>query len=1293
MNQKMFKKLILASAIQACLLGAAYAAPLTNLDIVSLSVEDNQVSMQTEDAVPVRVSFISDSTFRIQAGNFQDEKVDALEDQCDLLNCNDPDFDIDELPSIVINEDQGDVPFTSENQGDYHLLATDEIALRIYHSPLTFALYKADNSTLIWQELSPLDIGATVTSFDQTELRMQDGDYKTVQILSSHENEHFYGGGQQNGEFEFNGKILKASYSGGWEEFDRPSPSPLYFSDSGYGVLRNTWRNGGHDFRAIDNVTASYNENRFDAYYFTADDIPGLVDQYTKLTGRPHLMARWAYYLGDADCYENKNGVYPPGWPTEPGVTSDVIDQVGVPYKDHNMPVGWILPNDGYGCGYSELPEVVNELDDLGIKTGLWTERDLTEIETEVSAGVQVYKLDVAWTGPGKLYSLDANNKAHEGLTDFSETRGMVWTVMGWAGTQRYSVTWTGDQATNWDYIRWHIPTYIGSGLSGQAYPSSDVNGIFGSGSEIYTRDVQFKAFSPVLIAMSGWDSGERKHPWWFEGGQQGLNYRDINRQYLMLKSALMPYTYNFAYEAERTGAPIVRAMMWDHPDIPVLQDETYKYQYMYGDQLLVAPVFESMLDNRGWRPDIYIPEGQWIDYWDGIRTDSPEGGALLEQYPVTLNKIPVLVKAGAIIPMYEASRSDDLQDKNHLMLDLYPSGESEFILYEDDGESRAYQEDNAYAETLITMSAPEINAGNISVSVEPTVIHNTYEDQIEQRNYTLMVHSLIAPDAVDVNDSSLTEYENKSDFESANTGWFYDETDRLGIIWVKTDSQSVSSELDVNIAIPNQPLPETPNYPIPSYSTDFDKNNIEYVVTPDSDPNYPFSNAWDGADNTIWRSAASTRKQAPTSFVIGLGDNFITSGFYYHPDQTDIQGMITEYKVYLSNTNGDWGAPVASGEWLADTESKLVNFAGQNASYLKVEILSSHGEYASASQFDVVATKEPQEMKTIYLELEEGEVEGNAEQDVAVTGSAMSMNGLAFDKGLGVDAPSNITYRTDGTWTNFQADVGIDDSCKDDGIDNSVMASVYLDNVKAWEYDISGPTVVKPNIDLFGKRIVELKVENNDGNLDGNCINWANARFDGPENATFNDFDKSAITFLVEPAAQPGQEIQNAWSGDPNQIYHSPWSPVDDTEKAPQTFVIDLGGEFEVETFTYQARAGAGNGTIGDYKLSLSNDSEIWSEVAAGSFEVHDQVQRVDIDPFEAKYLKFEALTGSGDFVSAAEFDVFAKFAGDEDEPVDPEPPVDPSEPEKSGGSTGILFAFALAAVALSRRLKISRR
>ncbi|EEY38287.1 TIM-barrel domain-containing protein [Vibrio mimicus] len=794
------------------------AAPLGVLNIDSLKVKDQRIEMKTNDGQHVVIDFINPAVFRIQASNndkFPSAKGEAIQDQCENFNCQSEDFNPDELPDIVINSNQGEVEFTVNNQGEYHLVQTDKLSLRINHAkikdkplPLTFDLYKADNSTLLWKELKPIYLGDSVDSYDRDELQFKNGNLKTTQTFSSEESEHYYGGGQQNGEFEFNNKTMEISYNG-WKEFGRPNPAPFYMSDKGYGVLRHTWRNGAYDFRDTDRVTSSFNENRFDAYYFVGDTLGNIINEYTNLTGRPHLLARWAYYLGDADCYENKNGSYPEGWPTEPGSTIDVVKQVIVPYKEYDMPLGWVLPNDGYSCGYSDLKNTADQLNALGIKTGLWTQKKLDQIKQEVIDGIRVYKLDVAWTGYGKLYSLSANKDAHTGLTENSDTRGMIWTVMGWAGTQRYSVAWTGDQYTNWDYIRWHIPTFIGSGLSGQAYASSDVNGIWGHGAETYTRDLQFKAFTPVLIAMSGWDNKERKHAWWHD------SYRDINRKFLMLKSQLMPYMYKYAYDADRTGAPLVRAMTYEFPNDPRLKGEEFKYQYMYGQSLLVAPVYDAMETNGGWRKNIYLPQGEWIDFWDGTRTSAIEGGMLLEEYPITMDKIPVLVKAGAIIPMYLGARSDALQAKDHLIVQLYPHGDSSFTLYEDDGETRAYKEQEAYAETEITANAPESGvAGDITLTVNPANVHNDYEGQISERSYDFQILSLLKPLSIEFDSGPLDEVSSMEDLTASQEGWYYDASDRYGTLHIKIGKQSVYQPLSLFVDIDeNAPMPKTPPY------------------------------------------------------------------------------------------------------------------------------------------------------------------------------------------------------------------------------------------------------------------------------------------------------------------------------------------------------------------------------------------------------------------------------------------------------------------------------------------------
>jgi hypothetical protein len=155
-----------------------------------------------------------------------------------------------------------------------------------------------------------------------------------------------------------------------------------------------------------------------------------VLARYTEWTGRARMLPRWALEYGDADCYNDgdnvkKPGTVPKGWSDGPtGKTPDVIETVARKYREHDMPGGWILPNDGYGCGYTALPETVQGLAKYGFRTGLWTENGVEKMAWEVgTAGTRVQKLDVAWTGKGYQFSLDANKSAYDGILNNSDGR------------------------------------------------------------------------------------------------------------------------------------------------------------------------------------------------------------------------------------------------------------------------------------------------------------------------------------------------------------------------------------------------------------------------------------------------------------------------------------------------------------------------------------------------------------------------------------------------------------------------------------------------------------------------------------------------------------------------------------------------------------------------------------------------------------------------------------------------------------------------------------------------------
>ncbi|MFZ1800264.1 MAG: hypothetical protein WAU24_10420, partial [Chitinophagaceae bacterium] len=227
----------------------------------------------------------------------------------------------------IVTYEPGNPPEVSVSENDlYYSMKTPKCVLRIYKNPVRFALYDLSNQHKIFEENSPLTFGD-----------------ETVQTMLRDPSEYFYGGGMQNGYFSHRGKTILIEKGGGWDDGGRSNPAPFYMSTNGYGVFRNTFDAGKYAF--TDTLKFEHAENRFDAYYFYGPSLKEILNDYTLITGRPFLMPRWALSLGDANCYNKLNRQKQPQ--STPAVISTVADQ----YIKNDFPRGWILPNDGYGCG------------------------------------------------------------------------------------------------------------------------------------------------------------------------------------------------------------------------------------------------------------------------------------------------------------------------------------------------------------------------------------------------------------------------------------------------------------------------------------------------------------------------------------------------------------------------------------------------------------------------------------------------------------------------------------------------------------------------------------------------------------------------------------------------------------------------------------------------------------------------------------------------------------------------------------------------------------------------------
>ena len=1095
----------LALAVMAALTALsspAVATSVGNLRSVQPAASTDTVSawdIDTDTGTRLRIDVLRADLIRVQAGR---KGVLTSEGS--------------KAASIVLPQPASTAQATLEQDADEIRIRTDVLQLTIQRTPLKLSLARIESGKIVpvWQELQPLDLS----------------DKQSLQVLSSSADERFFGGGQQNGSFQFKGRELPISYSGGWEEGDRPSPAPMLLSSRGWGMLRNTWSDGDYDLRQPDAASLLHAEDRFDAYYFVGKDLHALLDRYTALTGRAGLLPRWALSYGDADCYndgdnQKKPGTVPAGWSDGPtGTTPDVIDSVAKKYREHDMPGGWILPNDGYGCGYTDLPKVVKGLAQYGFKTGLWTENGVDKIAWEVgTAGSRVQKLDVAWTGKGYQFAMDANKSAFDGLHDNADSRPFLWTVMGWAGIQRYAVAWTGDQSGSWDYIRWHIPTLIGSGLSGFAYATGDVDGIFGGSAETFTRDLQWKAFTPVLMGMSGWSANDRKHPWAFDEP-----YRSINRDYLKLKMRLTPYMYGLAREAAQSGAPIVRGLMWDFGNDPHALDEKYKYQFLLGRDLLIAPVYRSQAASRGWRRGIHLPAGVWFDYANGRQLSAPAAGRDLD-YKVELKDLPVFVRAGAILPMYPAMNFDGEKPLDEVTFDLYPQGESHYTLYEDDGSTRKYEQ-GAFSTQHVTMTAPAQGSGPVQITL--AAVEGKYQGQLEQRRYALRVLSRKSPTAVTLDGRALPKLADKDAFEAAGEGWYFDASERKGSVHVRTAVVDIRKALTFALAIPTAKPANDDTFPAaPELGRALPADSLLVVGRPAEEPGHPLENAFDEDPKTWFRSV---RNQAVRSgaheWAVAFGERKLIDGIELAPrtDQHWKHGQVRDYEIYIADSMGEWGAPIATGTLKLEQGKQTIHFAPHAGRLLRFRVLgvqNPEGDSAAANDPMVTAAQagsakafnaqQPRDVGPITLSrfhilehqadarpqlqryLSELTLPTSVAAGRAFGGKAeMRMNGLLFRRGLGVGAESRIDLTLAGSWQLLRADLGIDDSCRAAG---GMQFQVWGDGRLLYDSGlVKAPGVVKPELDVRGLKALSLRTLG--AQSPKVCGNWANAALIGQE-------------------------------------------------------------------------------------------------------------------------------------------------------------------------------------------------
>ncbi len=308
------------------------------------------------------------------------------------------------------------------------------------------------------------------------------------------------------------------------------------------------------------------------------------------------------------------------------------------------------------------------------------------------------------------------------------DVRPLIMMRSGFAGTQRYGIVpWTGDVKRSWGGLKPQVELALQGGLFGLAYMHSDLGG-FADGEvfdkELYLRWLQYGVFQPVY----------RPHAQEHIAAEPVFHDREtrrIARDFVNLRYQLLPYIYTLAWENSTTGMPLMRPVFFENETIPQLLD--VNNAYFWGNDFFVVPVTDPNVESVS----TFVPPGAWFDFWTGKRYEG-QGGDFLE-IPVTLETIPVLVRAGAFVPMVAPVKTTEDYSSEKLTLHYYADAtvtESSGRMYEDDGKTRGNIESGQFE--LLEFSADR-RGDYLAVKLGH---RGRYANMPERRSMEIVVHN-----------------------------------------------------------------------------------------------------------------------------------------------------------------------------------------------------------------------------------------------------------------------------------------------------------------------------------------------------------------------------------------------------------------------------------------------------------------------------------------------------------------------------------------------------------------------
>ena len=361
------------------------------------------------------------------------------------------------------------------------------------------------------------------------------------------------------------------------------------------------------------------------------------------------------------------------------------------------------------------------------------------------------------------IYGMEMTRATYDGVRSLlPNERPFVLTRASFAGGQRYSSTWTGDNVASWEHLQMAVPMCLSLSISGQPFVGSDIGGFIGyPGGELFARWLQFGVFTPLMRAHSVINE-KNKEPW-----EYGDEFTEINREAINLRYMLLPYIYNTMHNASISGIPPMQPMIFAFP-------EEHKFaltndQFMFGPDLLIAPVLSEGARTR----EVRLPSGVWYDFWKGTKYNGSK--TIVVDAPV--DRIPILVREGAMIPTRQSVQYTDEEPINPLTVSVYPTSrlQANSNYYEDDGHTFDYQKGKYLSRTL--------NQWNSSEALTITVGRQDGSYQPPARTLEVKVRDFkTIPTKVEYFGESL-DHSTFDRLKQTNKGWTFEENARTVIV------------------------------------------------------------------------------------------------------------------------------------------------------------------------------------------------------------------------------------------------------------------------------------------------------------------------------------------------------------------------------------------------------------------------------------------------------------------------------------------------------------------------------